>query len=111
MNWKILVVGFLMTLTLVDVCAASNSTWNKVRETKARIVKKLKRDFRKLKKQEGAVKLVGGENGGHEGNNKCFEFESFVWRFLAQFASKLEIKWYPSRVIENFSTKRVTRSL
>ena len=75
-----MVVGFLMTLTLADVCAASNSTSNKVREKKARIVGKLKRDFRKLKKQDGAVKLVGGENGGHEGNNKCFEFQSFVWR-------------------------------
>ncbi|XP_076759794.1 lysyl oxidase homolog 2B isoform X1 [Xylocopa sonorina] len=68
MNWKILMVGCLVTLTLVDVCAANNATWDKIREKKARIVKKLKKDFRKLKKQEGAIKLVGGENGGHEGN-------------------------------------------
>ncbi|CAL7937931.1 unnamed protein product [Xylocopa violacea] len=67
MNWKVLVVGCLVTLTLVDVCAANNVTWDKIREKKARIVKKLKKDFRKLKKQEGAIKLVGGENGGHEG--------------------------------------------
>ncbi|XP_076759795.1 lysyl oxidase homolog 3A isoform X2 [Xylocopa sonorina] len=67
MNWKILMVGCLVTLTLVDVCAANNATWDKIREKKARIVKKLKKDFRKLKKQEGAIKLVGGENGGHEG--------------------------------------------
>ncbi|XP_003401353.1 lysyl oxidase homolog 3A isoform X1 [Bombus terrestris] len=68
MNWKVLVVGFLMTLALVDVCVGNNGTWDKVREKKARIVKKLKKDIRKLKKQEGAVKLVGGKNGGHEGN-------------------------------------------
>ncbi|XP_060824784.1 lysyl oxidase homolog 3A isoform X3 [Bombus pascuorum] len=67
MNWKVLVVGFLITLALVDVCVGNNGTWDKVREKKARIVKKLKKDIRKLKKQEGAVKLVGGENGGHEG--------------------------------------------
>lgn len=81
MNWKVLVVGFLMTLALVDVCVGNNGTWDKVREKKARIVKKLKKDIRKLKKQEGAVKLVGGENGGHEGN-ECFEFQSFVWHSL-----------------------------
>ncbi|KOX72728.1 Lysyl oxidase like protein 2B [Melipona quadrifasciata] len=97
MNWKVLVVGFLMTLTLVDVRAASNSTLNKVREKKARIVEKLKRDFRKLKKQDGAVKLVGGGNGEHEGNNKCFEFESFVWQVPPATARNVEIlhdgKW------------------
>ena len=57
---------------MVDVrtTANSNDTWDeKIREKKARLVKKLKKDLRKLKKQEGAVKLVGGENGGHEGND------------------------------------------
>lgn len=53
-------------MVAADVCVANNGTWDKVREKKARIVKKLKKDFRKLKKQEGAVKLVGG-NGAHEG--------------------------------------------
>lgn len=58
---------------MVDICTANNDTWDKIREKKARLVKKLKKDFRKLKKQEGAVKLVGSENGGHEGNNSSFE--------------------------------------
>ncbi|XP_031370919.1 lysyl oxidase homolog 3A-like isoform X2 [Apis dorsata] len=68
MNWRILVVGFsMMVAMMVDICTANNDTWDKIREKKARLVKKLKKDFRKLKKQEGAVKLVGSENGGHEG--------------------------------------------
>lgn len=62
-------IGCLVTLTLVVVCASNNATWDKVREKKARIVKKLKKDSRKLKKQEGAMKLVGGENG-HEGRKR-----------------------------------------
>lgn len=67
MNWRRLIfVGFLIILILADVCNAYNNTWDKVREKKARMVKKLRKDMRKLKKQEGAVKLVGGE-GGHEG--------------------------------------------
>ena len=68
MNWRRLIfVGFLIILILADVCNAYNNTLDKVREKKARMVKKLRKDVRKLKKQEGAVKLVGGE-GGHEGN-------------------------------------------
>ncbi|XP_043790473.1 lysyl oxidase homolog 3A-like isoform X2 [Apis laboriosa] len=68
MNWRILVVGFsMMVAMMVDICTANNDTWDKIHEKKARLVKKLKKDFRKLKKQEGAVKLVGSENGGHEG--------------------------------------------
>lgn len=67
-----------MTLAIVvDVCTANNDTWDKIREKKARLVKKLKKDFRKLKKQEGAVKLVGSENGGHEGNDSSLEIETF----------------------------------
>lgn len=72
MDWRILIIGFSIILAImVDVrtTANSNDTWDeKIREKKARLVKKLKKDLRKLKKQEGAVKLVGGENGGHEGN-------------------------------------------
>ncbi|XP_017889391.1 lysyl oxidase homolog 2B isoform X1 [Ceratina calcarata] len=67
MNRVVLIFGFWITLSLVSICETSNDTWNKIREKKARIVKKLKKDFRKLKKQEGAVKLVGGENE-YEGN-------------------------------------------
>lgn len=76
MNWRILVVGFSLAI-VVDICTANNDTWDKIREKKARLVKKLKKDFRKLKKQEGAVKLVGSENGGHEGNDSSLEIETF----------------------------------
>lgn len=37
------------------------------RARKARLVKKLKKDFRKLKKQDGAVKLVGGTRNDYGG--------------------------------------------
>ncbi|KZC03737.1 Lysyl oxidase like protein 2B [Dufourea novaeangliae] len=67
LNRRTVSFGVLVVLILVDVSVASNNTWDKTREKKARIVKKLRKDFRKLKKQDGAVKLVGGENG-HEGN-------------------------------------------
>lgn len=75
---------------MVDICTANNDTWDKIREKKARLVKKLKKDFRKLKKQEGAVKLVGSENGGHEGNNSSSEIETFfffVRQEIFQFSS------------------------
>lgn len=73
MNRWIIAFGLLLALMLaVDASMASNSTWDKAREKKARIVKKLKKDFRKLKKQDGAVKLVGGESS-HEGKGiECF---------------------------------------
>lgn len=82
---------------MVDICTANNDTWDKIREKKARLVKKLKKDFRKLKKQEGAVKLVGSENGGHEGNNSSFEAlksKHFFFFFLEifQFSSIRKIK-------------------
>ncbi|PBC29812.1 Scavenger receptor cysteine-rich domain-containing group B protein [Apis cerana cerana] len=71
-----------MTLAIVvDICTANNDTWDKIREKKARLVKKLKKDFRKLKKQEGAVKLVGSENGGHEAfDKKSFEYSQTVFK-------------------------------
>lgn len=59
---------FLVILVLIDVCTADNGTWVRTRDKKARLVKKLKKDYRKLKKQEGALKLVGGVKGEHEGN-------------------------------------------
>lgn len=64
----------MMLAMMVDTCTANNDTLDKIREKKARLVKKLKKDFRKLKKQEGAVKLVGSENGGHEGNDSIVPF-------------------------------------
>ncbi|XP_076295127.1 lysyl oxidase homolog 3A [Lasioglossum baleicum] len=66
MNWRTVLLGLCLSM-LLDVSANGNNTWDKVREKKARIVKKLKKDFRKLKKQEGAVKLVGGQHS-YEGN-------------------------------------------
>lgn len=80
----------MMVAMMVDICTANNDTWDKIREKKARLVKKLKKDFRKLKKQEGAVKLVGSENGGHEGNNSSSEIETFfffVRQEIFQFSS------------------------
>lgn len=82
---------------MVDICTANNDTWDKIREKKARLVKKLKKDFRKLKKQEGAVKLVGSENGGHEGNNSSFEaLKSKHFFFLS------DKKSFNSQVFERF---------
>lgn len=80
----------MMVAMMVDICTANNDTWDKIREKKARLVKKLKKDFRKLKKQEGAVKLVGSENGGYEGNNSSSEIETFfffVRQEIFQFSS------------------------
>ncbi|XP_043675334.1 lysyl oxidase homolog 3A isoform X2 [Vespula pensylvanica] len=63
----------LVLMTIVSalfdlyVIADDDNVSTMVRAKKARMVKKLKRDFRKLKKQEGAIKLVGGENGDYEG--------------------------------------------
>lgn len=73
-SWKSILLGLSTMLVILEVCLASNSTWDKARE-KARIVKKLKKDFRKLKKQDGALKLVGGEHS-HEGKG------TFEWMLL-----------------------------
>lgn len=68
--------GLLVLMTIVsvlfDIYAIADdynvsTTTMAARAKKARLVRKLKRDFRKLKKQEGAIKLVGGENGDYEG--------------------------------------------
>lgn len=72
MNQKVVLISLCIVI-LVDVCAANDGIWDKVREKKARMVKKLKKDFRKLKKQEGAVKLVGG-GSGHEGKKKVLRY-------------------------------------
>lgn len=53
----------LDAIVLADI---SNVTDTNIRLKKARMVKKLKKDFRKLKKQEGAIKLVDGK-GDYEG--------------------------------------------
>ncbi|XP_054001220.1 lysyl oxidase homolog 3-like isoform X2 [Hylaeus anthracinus] len=67
MKWKLVLFSLIVTSMLLDVCNGTNTTWDKIREKKARIVKKLKKDFRKLKKQDGAIKLVGSEHS-YEGN-------------------------------------------
>lgn len=58
---------FIVLVFVFEFCISDNDTWIENHDKKARVVKKLKKDFRKLKKQEGALKLVGGENGDHEG--------------------------------------------
>lgn len=55
-------------LSYLCVTASEEDHGTVMRAKKARIVKKLKKDFKKLKKQEGAIKLVGGERGDYEGN-------------------------------------------
>lgn len=56
-----------MLLAVFEFCTSNNATWANNRDKKTRIVRQLRKDFRKLKKQEGALKLTGGENGEHEG--------------------------------------------
>lgn len=56
----------VVLLLIFGFCMSDNND-NSNRNKKVGIVKKLRRNFRKLKKQEGALKLVGGENDDHEG--------------------------------------------
>ncbi|KYM87355.1 Lysyl oxidase like protein 3 [Atta colombica] len=60
--------SLIMLLAVFEFCTSNNATWASNRDKKTRIVRKLRKDFRKLKKQEGALKLTGGENGEYEGN-------------------------------------------
>jgi len=62
--------SLIMLLSIFEFCTSNNTTWTNNRDEKTRVVRKLRRDFRKLKKQEGALKLIGGENGEHEGAKK-----------------------------------------
>lgn len=62
-----LALGLLLVSGVFEFCASDNDTWPVTRDTRARIIKKLRKDYRKLKKQEGALKLIGGEIGDHEG--------------------------------------------
>lgn len=59
--------SMIMLLSIFEFCTSNNATWTSSRDKRTRIVRKLRKDFRKLKKQEGAIKLIGGENGEHEG--------------------------------------------
>jgi len=62
-----------MLLAVFEFCTSNNATWASNRDKKTRIVRKsLRKDFRKLKKQEGALKLTGGENGEYEGAIKTY---------------------------------------
>lgn len=60
-------LGLLFLVFAFEFCTADNDTWPVTLDVKARIIKKLRKDYRKLKKQEGALKLIGGEAGDHEG--------------------------------------------
>jgi len=64
--------SLIMLLAVFEFCTSNNATWASNRDKKMRIVRKLRKDFRKLKKQEGALKLTGGENGEHEGAIKTY---------------------------------------
>lgn len=59
--------SLIVLLSAFEFCTSNNATWISSRDKKTRIVRKLRKDFRKLKKQEGALKLIGGENGEYEG--------------------------------------------
>ncbi|XP_077266632.1 lysyl oxidase homolog 3 isoform X1 [Temnothorax americanus] len=60
--------SLIVLLSAFEFCTSNNATWISGRGKKTRVVRKLRKDFRKLKKQEGALKLIGGESGEHEGN-------------------------------------------
>ncbi|XP_046751006.1 lysyl oxidase homolog 2-like [Diprion similis] len=67
-----LYAGLIVYLAFVEAVDfnstdVESTVFNRSRDTRAKIVRKLKKDFRKLKKQEGAIKLLGG-NGDYEGN-------------------------------------------
>lgn len=65
--WLGLLLPLLLLVSAFEFCASDNDTWTMTRDMKVRIIKKLRKDYRKLKKQEGALKLIGGEDGDHEG--------------------------------------------
>ncbi|XP_011871663.1 PREDICTED: lysyl oxidase homolog 3 [Vollenhovia emeryi] len=60
-------IAFSLIVLLLDFCTSDNATWISSHEEETRVVRRPGQDFRKLKKLEGAVKLVGGEHAG-EGN-------------------------------------------
>ncbi|XP_014606671.1 PREDICTED: lysyl oxidase homolog 2 [Polistes canadensis] len=73
LNGRSLFILMMIVSVLFDHCAIANDDNESimvatVRAKKARMVKKLKKDFKKLKKQEGAIKLIGSEKGDYEGN-------------------------------------------
>jgi len=57
----------ILLLLVFEFCASSNDSWTNSRDSKMRVIKKLRKDFRKLKKQEGALKLTGGDNSDYQG--------------------------------------------
>lgn len=76
MKQQIWRVGITLTFVVFvfEFCTSDNDNWTENHDRKVRIVRKLKKDFRKLKKHEGALKLVGGENGDHEGTLNLIYF-------------------------------------
>lgn len=67
-----LAVGLLLVSGVLELCASDNDTWSMTQDMRARIINKLRKDYRKLKKQEGALKLIGGESGDYEGTANIF---------------------------------------
>lgn len=64
---RVSLFSFLIVIVVgMMIVEGSNITYAK-RMKKGFVVKKLKKDFKRLKKQEGALKLVDGERGIFEG--------------------------------------------
>lgn len=95
--------SFIVLLSvLFEFCTSNNANWTSSRDKKMRIVRKLRKDFRKLKKQEGALKLIGGENGEHEGSTrthfmrdlilKIFNIEQTTAENIVEKRMTLEVK-------------------
>jgi len=57
----------ILLLFVFELCTSNNDSWTNSRDSKMRIIKKLRKDFRKLKKQEGALKLTGDGNNDYQG--------------------------------------------
>lgn len=91
--------SFIVLLSIVfEFCTSNNATWTSSRDKKTRIVRKLRKDFRKLKKQEGALKLIGGENGEHEGTIKIHFMRDLI----------LKIFNIKKKTTKNIVEKRIT---
>lgn len=74
-----LVVSLITLLLVLEFCTSNNNNNNSDSDSDSwtnsddkRIIQKLRKDFRKLKKQEGALKLTGSENGDYEGTGDQF---------------------------------------
>jgi len=81
MRWQLQRIGitFSFIVLLSEFCTSNNNTRT---NNCNQIIRKLKKDFRKLKKEEGALKLIGGENGDHEGNSDISVITQFLFKIF-----------------------------